>query len=78
MDPIQLLVLIPIGLMAGWIRVLSGRIDKMNASTYNKDETKDMIKLYQEPLKVKIDNIEHNTSEILRKLEKLSDDKKQS
>ena len=76
MDPLQLLVLIPLGLMAGWIRILSGRLDKMNSETYSKTETKDMIKLHQEPLKVKMDNIEQNTTEILRKLEKLADAKK--
>lgn len=75
MDYMQLLYLIPLTFMAGWIRVLTGRIDRMKETTYTKTETKEMIKLHQEPIQVKMDNIEKSCSEIKQMVQRVLDEK---
>ena len=75
MEYLQFLYLIPITLMAGWIRVLSGRIDTMKDTTFSKTETTEMIELHQRPLIVQMDNIEKSCTEIKSMLQRVLDDK---
>lgn len=76
MDYMNLLYFVPIAMMAGWIKVLSSRIDKMKETTFTKRETQEMIKLHQEPLNVKIENIDKTTTEMKHMLEKVLDERK--
>ncbi len=77
MDPMNLLYIIPLGMITAWIKVISSRLDKMRETTYTKRETQEMIRLHQEPMNVKIENIDHNTKEMKRMLEKVLDEQKQ-
>lgn len=77
MDPINLLYLIPISMITAWIKVLSSRLDKMKETTYTKTETQEMIRLHQEPMNIKIENIDNNTKEMKRLLERVLNESKQ-
>lgn len=70
---VQYALTVPIGILIGWVKVLSGRIDKMQITTYSKKETEKMISLHLAPLETKLDNVEKNTDEIktmIRELQK--------
>lgn len=61
---IQYALLIPISFLAGWVRLLNGRIDKMQARTYNKEETDKMIQLHLAPVETKLESLNETTKEI--------------
>lgn len=76
---INLVYLIPIGLLVRWIQTLSIRISEMSKTQqqyYTKQETKEMIALNMEPVKVKLDAVEQNTSEIKQMLTVLVNERK--
>lgn len=61
---IQFALLIPISFLIGWVKVLNGRIDKMQSKTYNKEETDKMIQLHLAPLETKLESLNETTKEI--------------
>ncbi len=73
---IQFALLIPLGLLAQWIRALSGRIDKMMRDYYTKQETKEMIALTLEPVKVALHNVQEDITEIKSMLITLVNERK--
>jgi hypothetical protein len=73
---VQYALLIPIGWLMMWVKILSGRIDKMQAETYTKDETTEMIKLHLAPIEKQLDNVEKNTDEIKDMIKDLVNDAK--
>lgn len=75
---IQYALLIPIGILIGWVRMLHVRIDKMQGSTYSKKETNEMIKLHLAPLETKIDHVNETCSDIKEMLQRISDNGKDS
>lgn len=75
MEYAQFLVLIPIGFMCGWIKVLTGRLDRMKESTHTKTETTELIKLHQEPIHVEMQNIKESCNDIKRMLQRVLDAK---
>ena len=61
---IQFALLIPIGILVGWVRLLHIKVDKMISTTYSKEETTEMIKLHIAPLETKIDHVNETCAEI--------------
>lgn len=61
---LQFALLIPIGILIGWVKLLQVRLDKMINSTYDKEETDKVIKLHLAPLETKLDGLKEVTNEI--------------
>jgi hypothetical protein len=70
---IPLALLIPIGLLIGWIKVLQNRIDKMQLTVYNKEDTDKIIKLHLAPLETRLDSMNEIQKEIKSMLQRVLD-----
>lgn len=73
---IPLALLIPIGILVGWIKVLQNRIDKMQHKTYDKEETDKMIQLHLAPLATRLDSLNETSKEIKAMLTRALDGNK--
>jgi hypothetical protein len=72
---VQIAMLIPMGYLAGWIKVLQGKVDAIKQDTYNKADTDRMIQLLLAPLEKDIEHIRQDMSEIKKLLERMADGK---
>lgn len=70
---IPLALLIPIGILIGWIKVLQNRIDKMQLTVYNKEDTDKIIKLHLAPLETRLDSMNEIQKEIKAMLQRVLD-----
>ena len=70
---IPLALLIPIGILIGWIKVLQTKVDKMQLNLYNKDDTDKIIKLHLAPLETRLDSLNETQKEIKAMLQKVLD-----
>ena len=70
---IPLALLIPIGILIGWVKVLQNRIDKMQRMMYDKEETDKIIKLHLAPLETRLDSLNETQKEIKSMLQKVLD-----
>lgn len=61
---LQYALLIPIGFLVGWVKVLQLRVDRMVKTTYDKEETDKVIKLHLAPLETRLDSLNETTKEI--------------
>lgn len=77
MEPliIQILFLIPLGLLANWLRILHAEVRKVKEDSLTKAETKELITLTLKPIERDIQHINDNLSEMKRMLTKVLDDK---
>lgn len=73
---IPLALLIPIGILVGWIKVLQTKVDKMQLNLYNKDDTDKIIKLHLAPLETRLDSLNETQKEIKSMLQKVLDGNK--
>ena len=70
---IPLALLIPIGILIGWIKVLQNKVDKMQLNLYNKEDTDKIIKLHLAPLETRLDSLNETQKEIKAMLQKVLD-----
>lgn len=63
-DWLQYALLIPIGFLVGWVKVLQLRMDRMVKTTYDKEETDKIIKLHLAPVETRLDSLNETTKEI--------------
>lgn len=68
---IPLALLIPIGILIGWIKVLQTKVDKMQLKMYDKVETDKIIKLHLAPLEMRLDNLKETTDDIKSMLQEV-------
>ena len=73
---IPLALLIPIGILVGWIKVLQNRIDKMQLNQYNKEDTDKIIKLHLAPLETRLDGLKESMDDIKSMLTRVLNDNK--
>jgi hypothetical protein len=73
MDYLQFAVAIPIVLLAGWVRHLSLRLDRMKEHMYTKQETNEMIDLKQAPMQKSLEHIETSLTDIKTDIQRLLD-----
>lgn len=70
---IPLALLIPIGILIGWIKVLQTKVDKMQLNQYNKEDTDKIIKLHLAPLETRLDSLNETQKEIKSMLQRVLD-----
>ncbi len=70
---IPLALLIPIGILIGWIKVLQNKVDKMQLNLYNKEDTDKIIKLHLAPLETRLDSLNETQKEIKSMLQRVLD-----
>jgi len=70
---IPLALLIPLGILAGWIKMLQLKVDKMQLNLYNKEDTDKIIKLHLAPLETRLDSLNETQKEIKAMLQKVLD-----
>ena len=61
---LQFALLIPITFLVGWVRALSARLDRMQGTTYTKEETDKMTQLHLAPMEAKLESLNETTKEI--------------
>ncbi len=70
---IPLALLIPLGILVGWIRMLQLKVDKMQLNLYNKEDTDKIIKLHLAPLETRLDSLNETQKEIKAMLQRVLD-----
>ena len=70
---IPLALLIPIGILVGWIKMLQIKVDKMQLTQYDKEETDKIIKLHLAPLEARLDSLNETQKEIKSMLQRVLD-----
>ena len=73
---IPLALLIPLGIVCGWCRVLQTRIDRMQMKMYNKEETDKQIVLHLAPLEARLEHLKDTTDDIKAMLQRVLDGNK--
>ena len=73
---IPLALLIPLGIVVGWCRVLQTRIDRMQIKMYNKEETDKQIVLHLAPLEARMESLKETTDDIKAMLQRVLDGNK--
>ena len=73
---IPLALLIPLGIVCGWCRVLQTRIDRMQMKMYNKEETDKQIVLHLAPLEARMESLKETTDDIKAMLQRVLDGNK--
>ena len=70
---IPLALLIPLGILIGWVKMLQIKVDKMQLNLYNKEDTDKIIKLHLAPLETRLDSLNETQKEIKAMLQKVLD-----
>ena len=70
---IPLALLIPLGILVGWIKILQNKVDKMQLNLYNKEDTDKIIKLHLAPLETRLDSLNDTQKEIKAMLQRVLD-----
>lgn len=80
MEPliVQLLFLIPLGLLANWVRILHNEVRSVKANSFTKTETKELITLTLQPIERDVTHINSNISEMKHMLQKVLDEQAKS
>ena len=73
---IPLALLIPLGIVVGWCRVLQTRIDRMQIKMYSKEETDKQIVLHLAPLEARMESLKETTDDIKAMLQRVLDGNK--